>query len=194
MTVINFDLSSDKKIRVTVPDWPDKINYYYEPTKKLHKFDEATVAYIESEINIELTKDIIDVIMCRFYESLKKAVNADTLLPHFIRPGDLGYVLNRALNGLEEIDISPYWLWSSSKNMQVLLYNSSNKIYLEVVPSYPWTFLDPLPGDHYMSFEEFMKNYQPYVVEIIPMEIAIQWKDQCNRLLDSINSTCIRHI
>ena len=46
MIEFNFVLDKDSKINMVIPDLPQKINYYYEPTEQLNKFDEAIVTYV----------------------------------------------------------------------------------------------------------------------------------------------------
>lgn len=192
MIEINFFLEKEKEFRIAVPDLPNKVNYYYEPTGELHRFDEAMVSFIDKDCGaINLKKDIIDEILCNLYRSLKSALNYDLALPSNVKVGCLGYLLNQYLNDLNSLDVFPYWMWSSNMNIATLLYNFEDKVYLEIVPIYPWTFLEPVEGDGYITLEEFMKHYKPYVVETIAMDIAMQWYNQSQILLKKLNSACL---
>ena len=68
------------------------------------------------------------------------------------------------------------------------MYNFDEKIYMEIVPMYPWSFDEPADNWNYVSFDEFMKNYKPYVFEIIDRKIAMQWQKQCEDILTSVDS------
>lgn len=191
MIEINFFLDQEKRFSVVVPDLSSKINYYYEPTNELHRFDEAMVAFINKSEVIYLKKDVIDEILCNLYRCLKLVLHHDLALPKNVKVGGLGYALNEYLNDLDSRDDFPYWLWSSNMHTETLLYNFENKIYFEIVPVYPWTFLEPVEGDGYITFDDFMKKYKPHAVEIIPINTAIQWFEQSELLLRQLNSACL---
>ena len=65
MKTINFVLDKDKKITIQIPDLPNKVNYYYEPTEKIHKFDEGTVSFVDKDFNIETTTNSLDAVSDR---------------------------------------------------------------------------------------------------------------------------------
>lgn len=190
MKTINFVLDKDKKITIQIPDLPNKVNYYYEPTEKIHKFDEGTVSFVDKDFNIELKKEILNEIVCPFYALLKKALHNELQLPDITKIGHAGYALNSMLHNKQDDSIPLYWLWAGSEHRSTLLYNANNTIYLEIVPLYPWLYRDKKPSDNYISFDEFMKTYKPYVVETIPIDIAKQWLKQCEELLKNIDSEC----
>lgn len=191
MIEVNFVLDQDKKFSIKVPGLPDKINYYYDPISELHKFDEAMVAFIDQKNCIDLKQDVIDEILCRLYGSLKLAIDHKLVLPNTIKFGCVGYLLNQYLNDLNSFDIFPYWMWSSNMNVATILYNFEDKIYFEIVPTYPWTFLEPVEGDGYITFQEFMITYKPYIVEGIPINTAKKWCDKSEALLKQLNSACL---
>jgi len=172
-TIIDFTLNVNIKITIIIPEVSSKFNYYYEPTEKLNQFDEATVYFINSANKLELYKDVLDDALFSLNGSLRKAVSNTLLLPKTIAVGTAGYVFNNMLNGVIDIELEHLWVWSM-RGISTLIYTINNTIYLEIVPIYPWTFSEP-GGDNYISFDEFMKNYKPYVVEIIPHETALQW-------------------
>jgi len=186
ITEINFILNEEKKIVVKIPDIKSKFNYYYEPSEKLHKFDEVTVFFVTKDCEIEIFKDSLDDFIVPFYRLLKKAIANNLELPREIEEGKAGEMLNDYLNERSTLDLKPFWLCSSLKNNDTLLYTKNNKIYMEVTPLYPWTFIEPKSEDNYISFDEFMKSYKPDAVEPILHVIACEWLAQC---LEIINLT-----
>lgn len=187
--VIEFILNSQKKISITVPDLPEKINYYRKPTNELHKFDVVTVLFITDGHRIQLIEESLDFIVGSLYSVLIKAINNKSKLSVGLQVGNIGIVLNNNLNKITNIDLSQFWIFSSQEGIQTLIYNTDDKIYLEIAQTYPWFFRDPELGEDFITFEQFMKNYKPYVIEVIPKDIAIGWKKQCEYLLKNIDST-----
>lgn len=185
-TCIGFILDKNKKISILVPDVSTKINYFYKPTEHLHKFDEATAIFINENNNFQIKKDTLDEILLTLNGTLKNVLLKNKCLPDIIQAGNAGYVLNNILNDLGPNILSPFWVWSS-KHIQTLIYKSNNTIYLEIVPTYPWVYEEPKPGDKYISFDEFMKTYKPYAVEIISPETAQIWLNKCQEILDLID-------
>lgn len=189
MTEFNFIIDNNSKIVFIIPDLPQKCNYYYEPTVKLHKFDEVTVEY--KNVNgdsIELSKDILNEIAGVFNNVLKKLISNKKQLLSGIKKGSLGYVLNHVINEKQDDDLSLFWVWSSREHTATLMYSVEEKIYMEIVPLYPWTFIEPSNEENYISFEEFMKNYKPYVFEVVDKSIAIKWQEQCEGILKMVDS------
>ena len=81
-----------------------------------------------------------------------------------------------------------YLVWSTSckYNISTWLYIKNEKIILEITPDYPWTFVDPKSGENYITYDEFIKNYKPYVIREISREIAQQWLDKTAELIHII--------
>ena len=109
---------------------------------------------------------------------------------------DVGYVWNRKLRGDVGLKKDDNNFWVGSKNLlwetrgdfnpvlETWLYNNENsEIVLEITPSYRWHFSDPAPDEEYVSYEEFMRNYQPLLFRIISVKIAKQWIRQIEELL-----------
>jgi hypothetical protein len=196
MTVFDFILDSTRKISITVPDIPDKYNYFYEPTEKLHRFDEGYARFISKDFCMELKIEIIHEIVCILEGSLKKALNGQLSLPNGVRKGEVGYALNHMLyitfnsDEAKKDRISPFWIWSGPNCVQTLMYNVKDVIYLELAPIYPWISIEQKKPDHmaYVSFHEFMKNYKPLFVEVIPRDVAIRWHKQTEHILDVMDA------
>ena len=126
-------------------------------------------------------------ILVRGFEGmLTRAIDQELLLPQTINTNNFGIVVNDSLKYLNRA-ISSWWLFSSCDSIQTFLYNFNDKIYLDIVLTYPWTYRDPEPSEQYYSYDEFIKNYKPYIVQEIPVNVARQWQQQCKELLKSID-------
>ncbi len=180
-------INTHSSINILIPDLKDKFNYYYEPTEQLHVFDEVTVLLKEENREVILFKDICREAIAKLKGDLKIALNNELLLPDFIKIGEVGlhYNIDSYNEKPESIDYSYFWLWST-RGTQTWLYNQNNKIYLEIIPSYPWIFVEPKESDDYITFDEFMKTYQPIAVEEIDHATAQKWLEQCNEILEKM--------
>jgi hypothetical protein len=186
MTQFDFVLDKEKRISITVPDVASKFNYYYEPTEKLHQFDEATVTFISKAKSKEIYEDMIDEILFRFYGTLNRVLYNKIVTPSMVKPGNMGYLLNTLPDEEWDDELSIFWVWSSPKDIQTFIYKINDIIYLEIAPTYPWHYIEPKPGDNYIPFEEFMKSYKPYAVEVIPQPIALEWMNKCEEIIKLI--------
>jgi len=187
-TEFNFVLDNKTKILISIPDLQLKFNYYYEPTEKLHKFDEAKVCFVSKQNEILLCQDILDHIIQTMHVRLKKASTNNLLLPERLKAGYVGAELNKMLNGISDLNLNPFWMWSALGEVQTLLYNYDNKIYLEIVPTFPDSFDDNSDKPLSELFKEFMKTYKPYFVTEIPIETAQQWLEQSEQIIQMINN------
>lgn len=185
-TEIDFILNAEKKLTIEIPDASVKYNYYYDVTEMLNKYDEVAVYYLCNNTRIEIYKDIIDEFLTVFRAKLKKTLSNSLSLPDRISAGQAGEVINYILNDRSTYDLDSYWVCSSSTNKLTLIYNKNNNIYIEIVPMYPWTYVEPKPEEDYITFEKFMENYKPYVLEIIPYEVADRWLNTCEEIFKQI--------
>ena len=186
-TEFSFIIDNNKKIMISIPNLPLKFNYYYEPTEKLHKFDEATAYLITMQNQMVLHQDMLDDIILSFEGTLKKVVSNNLPLPSTIKPGNAGAELNMMLNDISDLNMKPYWVWSSLERTHTLLYNYDNKIYLEISPGCPDLFTDKPARTINKLFKEFMKTHKPYFVIEIPLETAKKWLEQSEQIIQMIN-------
>jgi hypothetical protein len=91
------------------------------------------------------------------------------------------------IQDMKSVNYSTFWLWSST-NIQTWLYNKDSKIYIEIIPSYPWLFAGRKKGEKYITFKKFMEDYKPIAVEEIDRNIAEQWLNECIKLLIELES------
>ena len=193
-TLIAFRISESQQIRIAINE-QDKINIYGYETNGLHVFDEVEAEYIHNNKVIILASDIAQYVIETFCTSLEMALKNELPLDSSLVVGKVGYFFSKKkYMTADESDesekkdgiFSQYWVWSSSKNIQMWLYNVDNKIYLEISPTYPWLFSDPDEDESYISFDEYMKSYKPIIITEL-QEILVQaWIDQCHDLLQKM--------
>lgn len=73
---------------------------------------------------------------------------------------------------------SQYLLFSAygNVNQNSWLYNDNDgNIVFELTPIYPWFYSDPGPGETFIKYSDWMKQYQPLLKRIIPKEVAQEW-------------------
>ena len=51
--IAQFEIEKDKVIEFYIQDTINKVNYFYEPTTKLHKFDEVIGMYYDKKKNVK---------------------------------------------------------------------------------------------------------------------------------------------
>jgi hypothetical protein len=187
--VKKFKINKDSSIKIAVPALKDKFNRYYKPTKELQIFDHVKVIFCSKDKCFTIYYDDIQSCLIQFQGSLKLALKNKMSLPDFINIGSLGYHYNNDMNvqGMKSVNYSTFWLWSSA-NIQTWLYNKDSKIYIEIIPSYPWLFANKKKGEKYITFKKFMEDYKPIAVEEINRSIAEQWLNQCNTMLTELES------
>jgi hypothetical protein len=174
---------------ISIPDYPFKKNFYYNPSPKLHEFDEATILFVSSRQELIIKKDSLSSIIFRFYNKLKKALANQLILPPSVTPKKLGSDLNKMLIDIIDVDFSPFWLMSTSHHIQILLYNYNNKIFLEIVPTCPDLFTNKATQIVDKLFKRFMKTYKPYFVAQISHKKAQAWLKQCEEILIAMGYT-----
>lgn len=183
MTTFTFIVTQSAKITVEIPNVPEKFNYYYEPTEKLHQFDEAKVFFITPTESINIRTDTLDEIFYPLYIGLKKTIKNELSLPPSISPENIGVEFNKMLYNTEKkVDFYPYWIWSI-RHIQTLLYNYDKKIYLTILPNCPDIYADKPDKIIEKSFNTFIKNFKPYFAGEISHKTAKEWLKQCEEIL-----------
>ena len=185
-----FVISNNSNITITVPSLPEKMNDIFIPTEHLHHLDIATVHYNDSNdgLSLQLKNDVLDSILYSYYLVSERTLTQAFTLPDRVTIGDVGYHMN--IYNEHKIQnlyvLKQFRIWWSDQDIQTLLYNSGNSIYLEIVPVYPWHLEIPKTDDEYEPFDAFMQRYAPYVVTEVPRENVIAWRDKCYNLLKDI--------
>jgi hypothetical protein len=73
------------------------------------------------------------------------------------------------------------------------IYNDKNdSIILEITPDYPWYDSDTTTYKNYVPYEEWIKSYKPLVIKTIPHEVARQWLEQAEYIVNKIGENIER--
>lgn len=180
-----FIITKDNFFELLIPQ--NKDNYYYQPTDKLHKFDIVTLIYQSNHGKIIILNDALGLIVSVLHYGLLDALENKRPLPIEIKKGEVS--LSFSINSDKEhkkINYSNLWLWSSTSEIQVWLYNNADKIYLEISYTYPWLSSDPEPSDAYATLDEYEKSYKPIALYEISKITAKKWQEQCVVILKNI--------
>ncbi len=164
--------------------------------EKLFLFDEITIVFIEGEEEYLLCNDFIKESLDRLKLFLKQALKNLKFLDSSLNQ-DIGYMWNEVLQ-----DKLPYkvneelWvglcfsLWEGGddkKHFATWLYNDPDgNIVMHITENYPWHFRKKGESENYISYNEFIRNYKPILIRIIPHQVARQWLAQCEYLLATV--------
>jgi hypothetical protein len=185
--IAKFTINKNKYIEIIIPKSVNKQNYYYKPTDDLHMFDQITVNLVAGNTLTILIQDSSYEILNTFKASLEQVLNNERTFPSQIDSDHLGKYYNRTMYE-QKFDLYDYdrlLLWSSS-GPQTWLYNRNGSIYLEVIPTYLELFANSTAKLNDISFEEFMLNYKPILIEEIDRTTAQEWLAICNTMLNSM--------
>lgn len=179
-----------------------------EMIKKLIYCDDCLIYFKDTNNKIVLYHDFIRPGLSVFVEVLEDLIS-NRLALHESIVRDVGYMWNQLLHA-EPADRDPkifceedgFWVaevnlvWSASgddyPSVETWLYNNDEgEIILEITPVYKWHFDDPEPGENYITYEEFMLNYKPILFRTIPKDVAQEWVDQAQNLLNIIEQNTL---
>lgn len=175
----------------------------FSDPKPIFCCEEIELFFCNGKIKLQLSNDFAEETISSLKILLTKAINNNLWLDESIDK-NLGYLWNDDLHKYSDPNFKPsknhpdwaglnYHMWSTNDIAlditDTWLYNDSDgNIILEITPRYKWLFgdLDSKPEDdpNFITYNEFMKNYQPYISRIIPLKVAQQWLQQANELLD----------
>jgi len=135
-----------------------------------------------------------------FVRALQKAI-AHKLQLHNLITQDIGYLWNEWCQ--EKLDKAyeknSEWIgwknmvWNSdgggTQALNTWLYNDSKgKIIFEITPDYNWHDPDAQMNVPFIPYEEFIKNYKPYIIREVPLDIAKIWLAKAKAIIKIINS------
>lgn len=169
----------------------------------IHLCDNVEISFY-GDIKLPLSNDCITDSIALLQSLLSKAIDNTLTIPEKSL-GNLGHAWNEELHAKDQPDFKPpkkyhlwsglnYHLWSTPGNADIVtdtwLYNDRNaNIILEITPTYKWHFSDleqPENAPGFISYAEFMKNYQSYALRIVPHKTALHWLHQINKLFNTI--------
>ena len=168
-----------------------------EPFEVVHCCYQAPIVLYFENKKYLLMDDAVRYRICLFITLLTKVLNNEFQLHESIKE-DIGYLRNEEFqnkSGLvyEKSKTIDCWvgakhsLWSG-EGVSTWLYNDKKgNIIFEITPHYKYHFSDPEKTPNFMPYEEWAKNYKPYLIRIIPTDVAKQWLDLAHNVLKKID-------
>jgi hypothetical protein len=168
------------------------------PIHELVPCDEIPILFLYNKHHYVLNTDFIHEAMYKLRALLTKAL-ANKLPLHKSIKKNIGYLWNEYLQDkpgfvYKTVDGFDYWvgqsnlLWNTPSTVKpetaTWLYNDNNgSIILEITPTYPWHFVEPKEGEVKIPYEQWIMQYKPLIIRIIPREVAEQWLKQAQDLV-----------
>lgn len=190
---IIFPLNNNTKIIIPLQD----------PVEWLGPMYEEDILLFYNNNKIFLSRGTIFHDMLELADLLQKAIKNKLSLHHSIT-SDIGYSLNEyhinedhfATHTFPSGMISwvgyLYKLWEGNSDdlrLTTWIYNDNNSnIIFEVTPFYPYMFCEPEEEPNYVSYEEWIKTYKPYLITILSREIAQKWLEQAEAIIKIIEN------
>jgi hypothetical protein len=194
---IVFKLNEQEKIVIELEESLENIDSCYQEYMNFYRD------------NVILCRFSLDTI--RYYlatlQILLKSALANNLQLHESITIDIGFLDNEDCQekknliydgihwvGRKYAFIAGYWnekSWFSS-----WIYNDGlGNIVFELTPKYKWHFYNKKEAKKYkdyVPYEEWIKNYKPLLIRVIPREIAQQWLHQAEEILKKIEENTAR--
>lgn len=185
-----------------------------EPENPIEELDccyEAQIIFLQDSKKNILSKDAVHNNMIILSNLLTKALS-NKLQLHKSITEDIGYIYNQysdylcndkskvqnnfGYTKLEGRDIwagNKYNLWNSA--LTSWIYNDADgSIIFELTPMYPENFFYTKKKPQKIPYQEWIKDYRPYLITKIPHNIAQQWLAQANAILNQIDENVKRLI
>ena len=190
---ILFSVTNTYKIIITLEEPLAFVGWGYE----------ENIILLHNNKKLILADGPIHYNMQQLSDLLTKAISNDLPL-HKSITSDIGYLLNEYhkdkkgfaikefSNGLSAWVGYEYFLWQAQNNnisYSTWLYNDDqNNITLKVTSLYPYFYCDVSKEINYITYQNWIKTYHPYLTIHLPREIAIKWLNQANSILKTIQS------
>lgn len=172
-----------------------------EPLSVVNCCSQAQIVLYFENKNYNVREDSIRYYIDLFRTLLTKVINNEFQLHESIIE-DIGYL------GNESFQNKPYLIYESCSDGEWVgekhslwggpgfatwLYNDIDKnIIFEITPFYKYHFSDSENALDYVPYEQWIKEYKPYLIKKIPREVAEQWLAQANNLLTIIDENTER--
>ena len=182
--LLTFTLN-DEKIAIKLP----------EPNFFLTNYDRISIFFYRNNEKILLSSftvfDFIDALRFLLIKGLKNELQLHASLNQ-----DLGYMLNRWFEEKKFKFVSvtkngdTYWVGNnyqlaSGKFASWIYNNIDGDIIFEITPVYPGVFIyENKP--RYREYMKWRETYKPYFTGTISKEIAQQWIEQAQKILNEI--------
>lgn len=183
-----------------------------EPLEEVDCCNRAALAFVSGDVRYFLGIDTVRYKLNGFFRLLSEALDGQLVLHESIKH-DVGFVLNECLQSKpacarETVGSDGYFPWVVYRYILwgidevVLVYNNDDgEIILELAPCFPGepTYshepgeeLDPEEVANLAWYEEWIKDYTPILIRKIPREVAQQWLEQADHILDVIEANVRR--
>lgn len=192
---IIFIISEQERIKIILPCVLDNI-WRYDFVEALYVKDGVCelVIYSNDEF-VELLR-ILSV-------ALTRALAGNCVLDELVKE-DVGLMWNIYLDSFKRVGsyetiqdcmAQKNLLWETLDNAS-WFYERNGKFFFEVTPVYKWHSRYPEKEEKkdYVPFEQFIKNYKPYVITELSVEIVREWLRQTEHLLEAIESNDAKYL
>ncbi|HSC25172.1 MAG TPA: hypothetical protein VLB80_03095 [Candidatus Babeliales bacterium] len=189
---IIFTLNTTEKIIIHLEESLENVDCCYR----------TDITLLQENQYYLLSIDPIHYSITRFHNFLNKALYNELYL-HKSLTNDIGYLCNEYYQNTtgfvtEELIGGSTWvgykyhLWeAASKDVRLVtwLYNKPDgSIIIEITPCYPYLYCEPTEEPNYISYNEWIKTYKPYLIREIPHAIAQEWLKQAEYIIQTIES------
>jgi hypothetical protein len=193
--ICEFNLNNHEKIAIKSAD----------SLEDIHFCDDIEIYFI-SDCEYRLVLDCFQYTVRSFIDHLNGVIENKLALHPSVK-ADLGYLLEEKYSGVSKLDFVKekmsdgssewigyrYLLFSTPGDfgqcLATWLYNNdAGEIVIEITPGYKWHFQDPEPGEDYITYQEFIKSYQPLLFRTIDQEVAKKWVIKAQELLSQVEA------
>lgn len=198
---IVFNLNDTEKIIIKLEDHISLVHCCYQ----------EFIVFKQNNNEYLLAKDSIRFKLQCFVSILSKALENKLLLHKSIisdigysynehRQGKAGFVFEKDGNNDYETWVGyKYLLWGYEATSWIYNDNKENIIF-EITPRFPGKATYPDPAEQFSEdqianslwYEEWIKDYKPILIRVIPRATAQQWLDQANQILEIIEENINR--
>jgi hypothetical protein len=188
---IAFSLGQQEGIEIEIPCKVGDI-LRYDEVKVFFRCQDKKEYLIYKDFAIAALTELTSLLEL----AIKDELNLDKSMTE-----DIGYWWNQHLQGKDSLSDSLVnesissaalrtLLWSAARRSSTWLYNRDGKIFLEITPTYPWHFDndEAESNKRYILYDEFIKNYKPYVIRELSKKTAQRWLKQAQELIQIIES------
>ena len=188
---LTFPFSSDKYITAFLSCYLSDIQLF-DKTKII--FTDKNKEYLLAPI-YNVTAELI----LSFCDLLHKCVN-NKLKTHKSIDQDIGYMFNQWQQkqgdfvNVEDEEGNKYWVgldylvWKSPEYV-TWIYNKNKSIVFQITPCYKWLSKRKKRGDDFVSYDEFIKNYNPIFTTTIKKSVAVKWVNKLSAVRRLIEIT-----
>lgn len=193
---IIFEINKVQKIIIKNLCFEGGHTYRYDPVEII--FKDGETEYIISQ------NDFLNHETDTLYYYLQDAIANKLTLDKSIKC-NIGFLWNEYLQDKEhDLIMSEHeglkswigtrYLLFSGNNIDTWMYNKNNKIFIEFTPSYKWHHSDPKQDEDFVSYEDWIKEYEPIKLVEIDSNIASVWLQKLEALMKEIKSNDSKYL